>query len=193
MSRAVRICTPAGRTGGPRAALWLKSIKLIVDLFFFFQVHTTQSKAREEDEGPDHDDKAPDVSEDSLFEHVKKVDKFHDALTKDAATEEQAKEQLMASEKEDEKDPDKEDEEEEDVITKDEQQEEEIDHQIDQVDAEKLAQSKKKGKRQGDPKAMDQDEEEHKMEGIGKFQFNSLGFHWIHFLFNQIHYYLFIN
>jgi len=104
------------------------------------------------------------VSEDNLFEHVKKVDKFHDALTKDAATEEQAKEQLTVADKDALDANDDAQEDDQDVVMKDD--EEVIDDQdTNEMDPEKVAQSKKKGKRRGDPKPIEEDDEETKMEG----------------------------
>lgn len=149
---------------------WIELVDCLINVGWdhLNQVHTTKSKSHEEDneDGADHDENAPDVSEDNLFEHVKKVDKFHDALTKDAATEEQAKEQLTADKDAADANDDAQ-ENDEDVVMKD---EEEVmdDLDINQVDAEKnqVAQSKKKSQRRGDPKPTEEeDEEETKMEG----------------------------
>ena len=136
-------------------------------LKFAVQVHTTESKSND-DEGPEHDENAPDVNEDDLFQHVKKVDKFHDALAKDAATEEQAKEQLSVLDKE-EREEEKEAEKNEDVAMKEDEEIDDNQH-VDQLEAEKMGQSKKKGNRRGDPTAMEEDEVESKMEGRHSFR-----------------------
>ena len=99
---------------------------------------------------------------------MKKVDKFHDALAKDAATEEQAKEQLSVLDKE-EREEEKEAEKNEDVAMKEDEEIDDNQH-VDQLEAEKMGQSKKKGNRRGDPTAMEEDEVESKMEGRHSFR-----------------------
>lgn len=132
-------------------------------MIWIFQVHTTERKSQnDDDEGAENDENA--ASEDNLFEHVKKVDQMHDALAKDAATEEQAKEQLsILQQKEEEELKDQKDESDEDVAMK----EDHVDDDqspVDQLDAEKLAESTKKGRRRGEAHAMEEDLEENPVE-----------------------------
>lgn len=126
-------------------------------------MHTTEPKSqKEEDEGPDHDDSAADES--NLFEHVRKADQLHDALAKDAATEEQAKEQLSIIQQEEDKEKEKEEKMEEDVVMKDED-EPETQPDVDHLDAEKLSQSKRKGQKRGEPQDMEEGTEENPIDG----------------------------
>lgn len=135
-------------------------------------MHTTERKSQQDDdEGPEQDENA--VNEDNLFEHVKKADQLHDALAKDAATEEQAKEQLSVLQQKDENDElkDKQDEEDDDVAMK----EEDIDEDqspIDQQEAEKISDSKKKGRRRGEAQGMEEDMEENPVESKCIIYFN---------------------
>lgn len=97
---------------------------------------------------------------------MKKVDQLYDALAKDAATEEQAKEQLsILQEKEEDKElnNEKEEEEEDDVVMK---EDDVVDDEtaMDQLEAEKLSESKKKGRKRGEAGAMDEDAEENPVE-----------------------------
>jgi hypothetical protein len=140
-------------------------------LAFLHKVHTTERKSQQDDdEGPEQDETA--ANEENLFEHVKKVDQLHDALAKDAATEEQAKEQLSVLQEKDESDElkDKQDEEDDDVAMKD---DDIIEDQspIDQQEAEKISDSKKKGRRRGEPQGMEEDMEENPVESKIEFCF----------------------
>lgn len=130
-------------------------------------MHTTEPKSqKEEDEGPDHDDSAADES--NLFEHVRKADQLHDALAKDAATEEQAKEQLSIIQQEEDKEKEKEEKMEEDVVMKDED-EPETQPDVDHLDAEKLSQSKRKGQKRGEPQDMEEGTEENPIDGTSMY------------------------
>lgn len=140
--------------------------------FFFFQfdlqVHTTESKSpREEDDGAEPDENA--ANEDNLFEHVKKVDQIYDALVKDAATEEQVNQQRTLLQPEDDKEDemkDEKDKDDDDVVMKEDDQEEDS-AAVDQLEAEKLAESKKKGRRRGEMRAAEEEDlEEIPIEGI---------------------------
>lgn len=95
---------------------------------------------------------------------MKKVDQIHDALAKDAATEEQAKEQLsILQQKEEDKMLNDETDEDNDVVMK---EDEVVDDQtaVDQLDAEKLSESKKKGRKRGEVGGMEEDTEEKPVE-----------------------------
>ncbi len=103
---------------------------------------------------------------------MKKVDQLHDALAKDAATEEQAKEQLSVLQEKDENDElkDKQDEEDDDVAMKEDGI---IEDQspVEQQEAEKISDSKKKGRRRGEPQGMEEDMEENPVESKNRFLF----------------------
>ena len=125
------------------------------------QVHTTKpdlSKEKEEKEGVENDDQA--VSEANLFEHIKQVDKRSegDALAKDAATEEQAKEQLQMDKADNDEDPDA-------VVMEEDEKEETLHEEIDQLESEELdaaPRNKKSRSKRGEPQGMEDGQEDEK-------------------------------
>lgn len=100
-----------------------------------------------------------------MFEHVKQANQTHDALTKDAATEEQAKEQLSRIQEEEQQE-DKKPEEDvtEDVIMQGDEKEEAV-PALDTLEPDNVNDSKKKGRKRGDPKPIDDELEITPMEG----------------------------
>lgn len=124
-------------------------------------MHTTDSKSRnEEDDGPEHDDNALD--EENLFEHIKKADQVHNALTRDAATDEQAKEQLGVLQQEEDKE--KEQPVDDDVVMK-EDEPEDPPQDAEELKAEVMPKSTRKSRKRGDPQGMEKGTEETPMEG----------------------------
>ena len=131
-----------------------------------FQVHSTATHPEtqdEENEGPEPDDDATEAGQDALYEHIKKVDERYDALAKDAATEEQAKEQLTVQDKE--QDPVRKEEEECDDVTMQEDNQEPDQCDVDQVQPERMSgRNQKKGQQRGDPNT-EEVKPDAKMEG----------------------------
>lgn len=105
------------------------------------------------------------MDEDNLFEHIKKVDQLHDALARDAATEEQAREQLSMLREDDDKEEKKEDDNDDEDVTMKEDEAHEPTEAADQLEAETLPQSKRKGQKRGEPHGMEEGSEENLMEG----------------------------
>ena len=120
-----------------------------------------------------------------MFEHIKKVDQRYDALARDAATEEQAKEQLTVQDKE--QDPVRKEEEDQecDDVTMQEDKQEPDQSDVDQVEPERMTgRNQKKGRQRGDPNT-EEVEPDAKMEGMScsLFQFDfpcSAGFFVLH-------------
>ena len=130
-------------------------------------MHTTASEPKRDEEdkaGPadEADDEAPEeaAGRDSLYEHIKKVDQRYDALTKDAATEDQAKEQKATLLDEDDKPDDEQQQEEDgDVVMKEETQDEQQ-QDVEEMEPERIGQNKKKGQKRGDQNVMEEGDPE---------------------------------
>jgi len=121
-------------------------------------------KEEEEGQAPEQDDESPEAGHETLYEHVKKVDQRYDAVAKDVATEEQAKEQLTVKDEHQEAaaSDDEKEEPTDDVVMKDDPPMDEPD--VERVEAEPTSGHKQQKKHsKGDPNIIDQDES--KMEG----------------------------